>query len=400
MKLLLNTESLRPPLTGIGNYTLNLLNELLKLEGIEHIECLNGQQLCSPEARLAQYHDAAEQHVRGTTAGPAQTAPQGGLRSLLRRVPLAYRAREALRNLHLRQMRQKYRDFVYHEPNFILKEHAGPCITTIHDLSFIRYPQFHPAERVAWMTRELPKTLKRADMILTDSDIVRNELLESFDLEATKVRTVYLGAADCYHPRQAEETQKRLLRHGLQHDQYCLFVGTLEPRKGLDTLLDAWLQVPLELRKAFPLVLAGAPGWHNRELLQRIETLAASGELYSLQFVPADELPILYAGARLFIYPSQYEGFGLPVLEAMSCGVPVICTADTSMAEFSAEACLLFERSNAEELAMRIIQVLESPERHDALAEAALRRAGSFSWRRCAEETLQTYRLCAESSLL
>jgi alpha-1,3-rhamnosyl/mannosyltransferase len=394
VKLLLNTESLRPPLTGIGNYTLNLLLELEQLQQLERIDCLNGPNFSSPQERLEQYRLAAAADSSPATHGGAMAA-RSSLRKLLRGLPLAYRAREAVRNLRLRQTRQKYRDFVYHEPNFILKEHAGPSVATIHDLSFIHYPQFHPSERVAWMTRELPKTLQKADLLITDSEIIRRELLDGFGVDENKVKTIYLGAAECYRPQDQTATQAVLARHGLRHGAYCLFVGTLEPRKGLDTLLDAWMQLPQPLRREYPLVLAGAPGWHNQELLQRIGELAAKGELHSLQFVPAEELPVLYAGAAAFVYPSLYEGFGLPVLEAMSCGIPVVCTADTSMAEFSAGTCLLFERGNSEALAAQLRRLLEASELRQTLAQATLKRAAEFSWRRCAEETLEAYRRAA-----
>jgi alpha-1,3-rhamnosyl/mannosyltransferase len=393
VKLLLNTESLHPPLTGIGNYTLNLLLELNQLQQLERIDCLSGPSFSNPEERLEQYRLA----VADSTPGTPGTVPttRSHLRKLLRSLPLAYRAREAMRNWRLRQTRNKYRDFVYHEPNFILKEHAGPSVATIHDLSFIHYPQFHPSERVAWMTRELPKTLRKADLLITDSEIIRHELLDGFGVNENKVKTIYLGAAECYRPQDHTTTQAVLARYGLRHGAYCLFVGTLEPRKGLDTLLDAWMQLPQPLRHEYPLVLAGAPGWHNRELLQRIGELATKGELHSLQFVPAEELPELYAGAATFVYPSLYEGFGLPVLEAMSCGIPVVCTADTSMAEFSAGTCRLFERGNSAALAEQLLQLLETKELRQKLAQAALQRATEFSWRRCAQETLEVYRQAA-----
>lgn len=386
MNLLLNIESLHPPLTGIGNYTLNLLDQFTQLPGIDSIECFSGQDFCSAEAALArcQAHDQKQaEHPTQPTASR--------LRRLLRKVPLAYRARAWLHDLQLKRHAERRKHFLYHEPNFILKAHDGPCIATIHDLSFIHYPQYHPAERVTWIGGQLPKTLARADFLITPSEIIRQELIKDHGVAENRVRSIHLGAAECFQPLSQIETQAVMQRHGLTHGGYLLFVASLEPRKGIDVLLEAWCSLPESLRRRWPLVLAGAPGWKNQALQERIEQLQHSHGLRHLHFVPNSELPALYAGAALFIYPSLYEGFGLPVLEAMRCGVPVISTLDTSMAEFAGDSVLLTERGNTEQLAQQLQRLLEDPAARQALADSGLARAQAFSWERCARETLAVY---------
>ncbi|CAI8864478.1 glycosyltransferase family 4 protein [Pseudomonas donghuensis] len=388
MKLLLNTESLRPPLTGIGNYTLNLLGELQARSSISTIDCFDGTSWLSAEDVLGEQGllvDPASAEV------PAVNHLSDRLRAFVRSLPLAYRARSAVRNAVFRREASKRREYIYHEPNFILKPHDGPCLTTIHDLSFIHYPHFHPAERVEWLNRELPGTLARADYIITDSQLVRSELIGRFNLPGSKVRAIYLGADQRFAPRSEQQTLNVLRRHGLEHGNYIAFVGTLEPRKGLTVLLDAWTRLPLALRRAFPLVIAGAPGWRNADLLERIHSLQAKGEVRYLRFVAADELPSLYAGAALFAYPSVYEGFGLPVLEAMASGVPVICTAGTSMAEFAQDAAVLHEPDSSESLADGLKRLLEDEGLRRALAGKGLAQAAQYSWARCARETTEVY---------
>ncbi|WP_161864692.1 glycosyltransferase family 4 protein [Pseudomonas yangonensis] len=381
MKLLLNTESLKPPITGIGTYTLNLLQAFARDAALE-VECFSGSRFQTPQQAL----------LAATAPIPATGSHSGGMVGrLLRNSMLAYRAREVLRNGLLQLNARRLGGHVYHEPNFILKRHRGPCVATIHDLSFIRYPQHHPAKRVAWLSSQLPATLARADALITDSEYVRRELLEHYRVAPEKVRTIHLGAASHYQPRSAEATRETLQRLGLEHGRYLLFVGTLEPRKGVDTLLDAWQALPGEVQREYPLVLAGASGWKNIELHRQIERLVAKNGLRHLNFVPAAELPLLYAGAALFLYPSRYEGFGLPVLEAMQSGVPVICTADTSMAEITGDSALLVNAGDSATLRELLLQTLSDEPLRQRLASEGLKRAQVFSWQRCAEQTLGVY---------
>lgn len=383
MKLLINTESLRPPITGIGTYTHNLLEQFVTMPAFEAITCFSGHHFSSATQTLQQ---CDRQQL-------ANTSTKGRLHGLLRNSTLAYRARESLRNNLLRLKSARLRSFVYHEPNFILRAHNGPCIATIHDLSFIRYPQLHPSKRVEWLTSELPKTLARADFLITDSEQIRQELIARFAVDEQRVRAIYLGAADCYTELPASQTSATLDEYGLEHDRYLLFVGTLEPRKGVDTLIEAWSRLPESMRQEYPLVLAGAQGWNNHDLQARIDSLAMTHGLRHLQFVPPEALPSLYAGASIFVYPSLYEGFGLPVLEAMNCGTPVICTTETTMAEFSAGTTMLCEPGNSEQLADSMQKLLEDDARRSTLSKAGLERAKDFSWQRCASETLEIYRL-------
>jgi alpha-1,3-rhamnosyl/mannosyltransferase len=228
---------------------------------------------------------------------------------------------------------------------------------------------------------------------LTVSNIVREELIEHFSIPEQKVRTVYAGVEACYRPRSEEQTSSVLTQLGLQHKRYVLLTATLEPRKGIDVLLDAWSLLPESLRRDIPLVLTGSPGWRNETLMEKLAALMAKGTVRHLGYVPADVLAVLFSGATVFCYPSVYEGFGLPVLDAMSSGVPVICRAGTSMAEFSQGACVLCDTGEAEELAFNLERLLCSQSLRDGWSEKGRRQAALFSWERCAAETAEVYRL-------
>lgn len=314
------------------------------------------------------------------------------IRKTVRSVPGAYKLRASLLNRKLNKAAQAIPGAVYHEPNFILKPYRGPAVATVHDLSFIDYPQYHPRERVEWLAKQLPKTLERADAIVTDSDVVRSQLIESLGVPGARIKTVYLGADEQFHPRRQEATSEFLSSFGLVHKSYVLFVGTLEPRKGVGTLLDAWCALPDSIQRSYPLVLAGAPGWGNTDLVKRIRSLEAQRRIHYLRYVPADALPVLYSGAALFVYPSVYEGFGLPVLEAMSSAVPVICRAETSMDEFAQSACMLCDTGEVEELCVKMAALLDSPLKQKEYAQKGLAQSMKYSWARCAQETSCVYR--------
>ncbi len=386
MKVLINSESLRPPLTGIGNYTLHLLQALQKLDDVQQLDCFDGRNINSASTVLS------EQSALQSTALSKSNLWQQQLRESIRALPFAYKLRATWLDYKFEQLAKQGQYSVYHEPNFILKKYAGPSVTTIHDLSFIHYPQYHPSERVRWLSNELPKTLDRADAIITDSNFVRSELLNRYNLDEKKVTCVHLGVDARFKPYNAAETEVFLSRNGLQHGSYVLFVGTIEPRKGIDVLLDAWQQQPKHLQEHFTLVLAGAAGWCNAELMDRITLMQNQGKVRLLNFVDATDLPLLYAGAAVFAYPSVYEGFGLPVLEAMASGVKVICARHSAMAEFALDGAYLGDPTNCEELAVALEKELNDLKLFSNGQYEKANHAKPFTWQACAEKTLAIYK--------
>lgn len=393
MKLLLNAESLRPPLTGIGNYTFHLLEQYLALELFEEIHCFSGTG----------WHSGAEQllisdgHRNSSESGsPSFTqASIAAVRKAIGVIPGSKATYDAVMDQRFRRfadtVSNETASTVYHETNYILKPSSGPKITTVHDLSHVRFPQYHPPEVVTRLERQLPDSLNRADLVITVSNVVREELIEHYNLDPGHVKTVYEGVDPLYKPRSQDETNAVLSRYDLFHKAYVLMVATLEPRKGIDVLLDAWELLPLELRKEMPLVLTGSSGWRNEKLRKRIDVMVEAGTVRHLGYVPAEVLPALYSGASVFSYPSVYEGFGLPVLDAMHSGVPVVCRAGTSMAEFAQGACVLCETGEAEELATRLTQLMESRAICDEWSKKGIEQSQKYSWQRCAQETAALY---------
>jgi alpha-1,3-rhamnosyl/mannosyltransferase len=233
--------------------------------------------------------------------------------------------------------------------------------------------------------------LVRADALITDSEYTRRELADYFSWPIERIHTVPLASSAEFHPRSPEVLRDTLSRHGLEVDGYSLFVGTIEPRKNIDTLLDAYCRLPMAVRTRWPLILTGYHGWRNDAIHQRLETARREGWARYLGFVPSEELPLLFAGARLFTFPSLYEGFGLPVLEAMSSGVPVVCSNSSSLPEVAGDAALMCEPLDVEGLTALLQRGLEDESWRMTAIEQGLQHAAGFSWERCAMETLQVY---------
>ncbi|CAA0107449.1 D-inositol 3-phosphate glycosyltransferase [Halioglobus japonicus] len=390
MKLILNAKALRPPITGVGNYTYHLLEQYLQGSDIDEVHCFSGSHWLTGEEQRALtigIRTRREKDARSRFDGAFSQ-----LRDTVSKIPGTQALFTSVMDKRFEHTANRIPDAVYHETNYVLRPYAGPCVTTVHDLSHIRYPHYHADHLIEWLNANLQQSLNRADCVLTVSNIVRDELIEHFNLAEDKVRTIYEGVESCYMPRTEEQTAAVLSSLGLRHKHYVLLSATLEPRKGIDVLLDAWSLLPASVRREFPLVLTGSSGWRNESLMKKLAGLVAEGTVHHLGYVPLDELSILFSGAAVFCYPSVYEGFGLPVLDAMSSGTPVICRAGTSMEEFAQGACMLCETGEPEELASKLDTLLHSSSARSEWAEKGLRQASLFSWERCAAETAEVYR--------
>lgn len=380
MKIILSVEPIRYPLTGIGRYTLEIAQHLARHPDIEAMRYFSAGQFLEALPSAAQ--------------GPA-----GGPESMLQRVKRFVARNQTiletyryLRNKTQKQVLAGSADWLYHGPNYYLPPTPGPAVVTFHDLSVLTMPQCHPVERVRYMTKEIEVSLKRADFIITDSDHVRNEVAQTFSWPLEKIRTVYLAGSPGFRPREAQETAAALGQLGLTHGGYALYAGTIEPRKNLLTLLAAYERIEPALRKRYPLVLAGFRGWNNEAIMERIEKAQREGWARYLGYVPEEAFPALFSGARLFTFPSLHEGFGLPVLEAMASGVPVVCSDTSSLPEVAGNAAAMCKAEDVDTLTQLIAQGLGDDEWREKAVAAGLLQAQKFSWQRCAAETVSVYK--------
>jgi alpha-1,3-rhamnosyl/mannosyltransferase len=264
-------------------------------------------------------------------------------------------------------------------------------VATVHDLSIYRFPETHPSARRRYFELAFERSLRRADALITDSEAVRQELIADFSVPPERVTAIHLGVDATFHPRTANELRPTLSRHGLQPDGYLLSVATIEPRKKLDRLIAAYGELPETLRRRYPLVLTGAPGWLDGPIRAAIERGRSAGWLRFLGYVPEAELPLVYAGARALAMISVYEGFGLPVLEAMASGVPVLTSNLSCLPEVAGGAALLVDPDDVGAVSRMVERVLTDDVWRGQARATGQRRAALLTWERCALQTTTVF---------
>lgn len=385
MKVVLSIDAVHWPLTGIGRYTSELARNLPSVEPALDLRLLAGE-------RLVNTLTLPQEASRG--AGRKHWALE--LRKLVQRSPLvASLARQSQASRQAKLLRN-FEDAVLHGPNFYLPKFNGRSVVTIHDLSVFLWAHCHPKGRVKVLQKEIASSVRRANMVLTDSEYTRSEVAAFFNIPDERIRSVSLGSSAEFTPRAAGELAPVLAPLGLQPNGYCLYAGTIEPRKNVDALLDVYQSLPHRTRQRWPLVLCGYEGWQSAALHDRIRRAECEGWAKYLGFVAPDQLPLIYAGARLFAFPSFYEGFGLPVLEAMASGVPVVCSDSSSLPEVLGGAGAMCPPEDRDEFLRLVVRGLEDEQWQAAARARGLGRAASFSWRRCVSETLEVYRAAAD----
>ena len=418
LRVIGNGWALHPPRSGVGVYTYELFSRLERERDRIDFRILMGTDVMDLPSALAYVDRRPEEPARGRMSLPKftfdwrrpfrgithagivayHTAHSGfsPIRRMLGRTPIlgdqlkrlskVYRDYRGARAIEQQRAEIDWREepVVFHEPNFVTPFLSDRLVVTVHDFSFIRYRELHPVERLEWLTEGLDRTIRGASRIIVPSEFTRTELLEMVpEQDPERVHVVGLGHAPEFRPRSAEACAKTLKDYDLAYGRYCLFVGNLEPRKNLVTLLAAYEHLPDSYRRAMPLVLVGAKGWRDADILARVEALEVQGFVRRLGFVPSEDLPVLYSAAGQFVYPTIYEGFGLPVLEALASGVPVISTRAASIPEV---------------LAAAIRKLQDEPALAADMVEKGLQQARRFSWERCVSETLDVYRLAADDA--
>jgi len=375
VKVILAVDPIAPVLTGIGRYTWELATRLPIVPGIGAIRFFRfGQWVKDPRVlRSSKRHAVATRQALASSRAAMWAYSQV--------YPLVAWSR--LRN---------HRSFLYHSPNYFLPPFRGPSVSTFHDLSVYRHPEFHPPARVSLMRREIPKALRRADHLITDSHFVAAELSEYLSVARDRISVVPCGVSDTYFPRSVESLEGPLARYGLAPKSYALCVSTVEPRKNIANLLRAYETLPSNVRARVPLVLCGDRGWISEEIHAAIERARREQWLRYFGYMPEEELPLIYAGACVFIYPSFYEGFGLPVLEAMASGVPVVAANSTSIPEVAGDCALLVEPNAIGELADAVERSLDDEDWRERAARCGIARAAELTWAACASKTVDVYR--------
>lgn len=288
-------------------------------------------------------------------------------------------------------MRRAGLDLVHAPVNVAPLAGGCPAVVTVHDLSPFLFPElFRPARR-AYQQAMTRRSVRRAAHVIADSESTRADLISLFDVRPERVTTVPLGVDETMRPvSDAALLGAFRQRHGLD-GPYILFVGTLEPRKNVLMLIEAFALLRGRAGVAHHLVLVGGKGWYYDAIFQRVERLGLREAVTFAGYAPDAELPLWYSGADLFVYPSLYEGFGLPPLEAMACGTPVIVSRISSLPEAVGEAGALVDPHDPEALAQEMAALLADEARRAVLVARGLERAARLTWRATATATAAIY---------
>ena len=281
---------------------------------------------------------------------------------------------------------------IFHAPNFLLPPvRRARTLLTIHDLAFLVRPQYAFPDLRRFLERAVPRSIARADHILADSEASRQDAIRLFGLEPDRVTVVSAGVEPRFRPLPSEQTERVRAKYGLDWP-FVLSVSTIEPRKNFDGLVRAFAQARREARFPHHLVIAGGKGWLYEPVFRAVEEAHAGDFIHFLGFVPDADLPALYNRADLFVFPSHYEGFGLPVLEALACGVPVLCTDTSSLPEIAGDAAMIIPTDDHDALVAGLIRLLEDEDARAVLARRGPKQAARFTWDAAARKLLDVYR--------
>jgi glycosyltransferase involved in cell wall biosynthesis len=263
-----------------------------------------------------------------------------------------------------------------------------PSVVTIHDLSPFLFPQTFRRVNRTYTRWAIKVACRRAAHLLAVSEYTKSEIMRWLHVPAERITVTYNGVAERFRPQDAAAVAELRRRAGLP-ERFILFVGTLEPRKNLPALLEAYARIAGDTDAA--LVIGGGKGWLYDEIFARAEQLNLGQRLHFAGFIPDEELPLWYAAAELFVLPSLYEGFGIPVLEAMACGTPVVTTTSSSLPEVAGDAALTVPPTDIDAMADAMLRLLQQPELRAELIERGVEQAARFTWESTAQRTLGVY---------
>jgi glycosyltransferase involved in cell wall biosynthesis len=381
MRVVIHATPLVGHRTGVGHYTAELIRALAG----------------TGQVRVSLYPRPALAKVRvWFRGGPKPVDPSAGTdarRSLWRRIvriPFRWGWR-AMIETEARLAFHPRRVDLYHEPNFFPLRTRLPTVVTVHDLSAVLHPEWHPADRVKLFETEFLPRIGEVAHVLTDSDQARAEIIRTLNLPAQRVTRAYPGVRPSLRPLPATEVAPVLHRLGLP-PTYFLHVGTLEPRKNLLMLMRAYTAIPADLRERCPLVLVGPWGWRFEELAGYFDSEARHRNVIHLGYVEEADLAAVYNGAKALVFPTWYEGFGLPAAEMLACGGAVIASTDPAVGEVLGPCGTRIDPADEAGWRDAIARAIRDPDWVATMRTGGIERAGEFTWSKCAGDTIRAYR--------
>jgi anaerobic magnesium-protoporphyrin IX monomethyl ester cyclase len=371
MRIAFDGTTLRPGRTGVGYYTEHLLEHLVECGGDDELVVISNRS------------------IETTRPLPSTVRRIEGGRRLPRLVWMQTRVPQLLREIAA--------DVVHFTNGMMPVVSTAPTVVTIHDMSLTLYPRYHPRRRVILNRPLVDLAARRANAIITVSESARKDIIRLYGVAPARVHVIHEAAAPAFQPITDPAVRARVrARYGLA-ERFILYVGTIEPRKNLPMLIEAFAERRRAGDLPHQLVCAGPYGWLCGDVARIIERLQLEGAVRVTGYVPFDDLPAIYSLAEMFVFPSVYEGFGLPVVEAMACGTPVVTADVSALAEVGGGAVAHVPSLDVDALGEELVSLARSRERREHLSALGLQRARTFSWRRAAQETLAVYRRIARN---
>lgn len=393
MRIFYNLDCTRPPLTGVGYYAQNIVLAMakyypeLEIIGQQNFRLLNKDEMITLFEKNLQHQD---QHNNSFL--------RNQLTRCINHFSWARSAIQWKKNItYSCLLKNKLRDYIYHEPNFVFYPHDGLKVLTVHDVGMFDHPEYLPPGRARFLQQQMCHSMNIADALLVSCQFTKKRLLNLTEVDEKKIHILSLPAKNIFKPRDKHNTQPYLEKFSLYYKKYILCVATLEPRKNLTRLIHAYCALPQELREYYPLILVGNKGWMYDELMQTIQEKNEKN-IHLLRYIDEETLLRLYSGAKIFVFPSLYEGFGLPVLEAMQSGVPVITSNVSSLPEVCGDAGMLINPHDTTEISQAMTSLLTANENtYNQYVENSLQQAKQFSWDSFAKKLFDVYQgTCAE----
>ncbi len=363
-RILIDAIALLFPLTGIGRYTYEVANRLKNSSTIKY----------------NYFYGYFSKNLLESN----QKSNLKRVKSIIQKIPLLKKISRKILKLLSRFFTSKYD--LYWQPNFIPDNgiNADKIITSVHDFSFIHYRNFHPKERIEHIEKYFFKNVIKSDIIITGSNFTKKEILERLPFKENKIEVIYHGI-----DHNLFKVYKKPKVDFDLPQKYILSVGSIEPRKNLIGLLKAYNLLDKYLKQEYKLVLVGFKGWENCEIMEIIEKNKKS--IHYLGFITDEELAKVYNLASIFVFPSFYEGFGLPPLEAMACGTPVVLSNSSSLPEVGGDAVVYCNPHNTDDIKEKIEIILTDKTLQKKLITKGLIQAKKFSWEKSAQEHLAIF---------
>jgi len=388
MKLLVNSTPLIPPLSGIGRYTQQLMLHLFKDKSIDEIAGFVPYAFYKQE-KLKQIVESLELGEKNSMTGASSKLAR--IKQVAKKIPAARYLKNKIQQTLVEQKFKQYRDYLYWESNYVLAPFDGTKVATVYDLSHLRYPDFHPADRLRWLDKHLHHTIENADALVAISEFSKQEIISVFNVDPTKISIVPPAVSSVFRANHSTEQLLKLKKEYELPKQFVLSVGTLEPRKNIKGLIQAFSLLPQAVRSCFPLVFVGARGWHMEEIDALLKPMVNRGEVILLGYVAQQDMPLLYSLATVFAYVSLYEGYGMPVAEAMCSGTAVLTANVASMPEVAAGCCELVNPSDIEQISNKLNELIEDSDKRNNLQEKAKMHSEEYRWENSSAQLVKAF---------